>query len=91
MAWEITKLPFVLSTLDDLLTEKGERLFHTNKVREYLFDGVSIENYMEILSLPVAQFAGKKFEIPKRLTDGDFGFFDDVRKIIRLLFLSIFF
>jgi len=67
--------------LDDLLAEKGERLFHTNKVREYLFDGVSIESYMELLSLPVTQFTGgKKIQVPKRLMDGDFGFFDDVRK-----------
>jgi hypothetical protein len=79
IAWEIAKQPLVLSTLDDMLAERGEKLFHTNKVREYLFDGVSIESYMELLSLPVAQFTGgKTVQVPKRLMDGDFGFFDDV-------------
>lgn len=67
----------MLSTLDDMLAGKGETLFHTNKVREFLFDGVSIENYMELFSLPVEAF-GAKAEIPERILDGDFGFYDDV-------------
>lgn len=81
MAWEISKQPLILSTLDELLAEKGETLFHSNKVKDYLFDGVSIESYMEILSLPVTQIAKGKIKIPKRLLDGDFGFFDDVNQI----------
>jgi len=80
MAWDMSKEPFVLSTLDDMLAEKGERLFHTNRVREYLFDGVSIASYMELLSLPVVDAFETKLKIPKRLLDGDFGFYDDVRK-----------
>jgi hypothetical protein len=77
MAWEISKQPLILSTLDDLLAEKGEKLFHSNKVKDYLFDGISIESYMEILSLPVAQIAKGKISVDKRLLDGDFAFFDD--------------
>lgn len=69
----------MLSTLDDMLAGKGETLFHTNKVREFLFDGFSIENFMELFSLPVEAF-GVKTEIPDRILDGDFGFFDDVSK-----------
>jgi hypothetical protein len=82
MAWDMSKQPYVLSTLDDMLLEKGERVFQTNKVKELLFDGVQIQNYMELLSLPVAEMFGQngKTQIPERLMDGDFGFFDDVNK-----------
>ncbi|ODM99400.1 Sensory neuron membrane protein 1, partial [Orchesella cincta] len=76
IAWDVSKEPFMLSTLDDILSAKGESLFHTNRVREFLFDGFSIENYMELFSLPVEAF-GVKTEIPARILDGDFGFFDD--------------
>ena len=79
MAWKYSQSPLVLSTLDDTLTEKGERLFHTHSVREYLFDGVSIQNYMDLLSLAgTLGIDTNSFEIPKQLLDGDFGFFEDV-------------
>jgi hypothetical protein len=78
MAWEMSKAPYVLNTLNDMLSEKGEKVFQTNKVRELLFDGVPIDNYMELLSLPVGAMFGANVKVPERLLDGDFGFYDDV-------------
>jgi len=78
MAWDISKQPYVLSTLNDMLSEKGEQVFQTNMVREFLFDGVPIDNYMELLSMPVGDMMGADVKVPERLLDGDFGFYDDV-------------
>ncbi|CAG7817229.1 unnamed protein product, partial [Allacma fusca] len=75
IAWQVSKQPFVLEMLDDMLSDKGEQLFHTHSVRDFLFDGVSIENFMALLSFPGAD--AYDIKIPKRLQDGDFGFLDD--------------
>ncbi|CAL8080165.1 unnamed protein product [Orchesella dallaii] len=74
VAHDFTDVDFILETLDTMLTEKGEKLYRTDKVKDLFFDGVSIQAYIELLDDPLVQQAGE-IDLPEDFKDGKFALF----------------
>jgi len=77
MAHDFTDVDFMLETLDDMLSQKGETLTISCTVRQLLFDGVSIQPYVDLINDPIVQNVGA-VELPDNLADGKFGLFKGV-------------
>ncbi|ODM89906.1 Scavenger receptor class B member 1 [Orchesella cincta] len=71
MANDFTDLDFILETLDQMLVDRDERLTRTVKVKDILFDGISIQTYVDLVNDPMVQQAGE-IEFPEDYKDGLF-------------------
>jgi len=77
IAHDFTDSEFVLETLDGMLRDSGEKLTRTDKVRDLLFDGVSIQAYVDLVENPLVQQAGS-VSLPENFADGLFALFKGV-------------
>lgn len=84
MANDFTDLDFILETLDQMLVDRGETLTRTVKVKDILFDGISIQTYVELVNDPMVQQAGE-IEFPEDYKDGLFALLKNVTKQINLI------
>lgn len=78
MANDFTDLDFVLETLDEMLSEAGEELTRRVKVKDILFDGISIQTYVNLVNDPMVQQAGE-IEFPEDYRDGLFALLKNVK------------
>ena len=78
MAHDFTDVDFMLTTLDEMLSEKGETLTKTHKVRELLFDGFSVQAFLDLLSDPMVEAAGGDVKVPEQILDGKMGILEGV-------------
>ncbi|CAG7709953.1 unnamed protein product, partial [Allacma fusca] len=79
MANELIEDDFLITQMDGMLSNKGETLTKTCTIRELVFDGVSIQTYVDLFSNPLIQdmTAELGLSIPENLKDGKFAFFKD--------------
>jgi hypothetical protein len=88
LARQMTNITLAYGIADRTLRQRGERLFQYSTVKEYLFDGVSVQPYIQFLSNPILEFVGR-VQIPKAFEGGRFGFWkgkngtDDGEFVIR--------
>jgi hypothetical protein len=73
----MTNLSIGYGIVDRSLRQRGERLFTFNTVREYLFDGWSVQPYISFLSNPLLALVGGA-QIPESFSGGRFGFYKGV-------------
>jgi len=85
MAYKFTQVDFILETLDEMLTDKGEDLTKTVKVSDFLFDGISLQPYLDLLNDPLVQTAGQDLNLPPEYQDGLFSLFKGVFEIIIII------
>ena len=78
MATELTDLDVIHTSLDEKLSEKGEKLFKQATIREFLFDGFSIKAYLELLKDPAVALIGD-VKIPEPFLNGKFALYEGVR------------
>jgi hypothetical protein len=77
MVTGLTDLDSVQKGLNEKLNESGEGLFKAASVRDLLFDGFSIQAYLELLNDPaVAQLGDVR--IPRAFLSGKFAIYQGV-------------
>jgi len=60
IAHDFTDADYLLSTLDEMLVAKGEKLTRTHTVRELLFDGFTVQSFLDLAKDPLIESAGKE-------------------------------
>jgi len=88
MAHDFTDVEFMLETLDNMLSGKGETLTKTHTVREFLFDGFSVQAFLDLLKDPLVEAAGE-VKIPEMIADGKMGLLKGVIDLWYLASLSL--
>ena len=78
MTTALTDSEFVLEELDSQLAEKRECLFRSETIRDMLFDGFSIQTYIDIITDPITQLAVGEVEVPHSFRGGKFAIYKGV-------------
>ena len=77
IAHAFTDVEFLLNTLDDMISSKGERLTRVEMVKDILFDGFNVQPYVDLANDPMVQSAGE-VSLPERILDGKMGILEGV-------------
>lgn len=72
---------FAHALADRNMRQRGERLFTYASVKEYLFDGYSVQHYLNFLKSPALALIGG-VKIPSSISTGRFGFYLGVRNLV---------
>jgi len=78
MAHDFTDEDFMLNSLDSMLSDRGETLTRTHKVRELLFDGFSVQAFLDLLNDPVVEASGADIKVPEQIMNGKMGILEGV-------------
>jgi hypothetical protein len=70
------------------MRQRGERLFTFATVKEYLFNGYSVQHYLNFLRSPALALIGG-VKIPKSIVTGRFGFYLGVLIIHNILYMCV--
>ena len=77
LAHDFTDVDYLLTTLDEMISSKGERLTRTEMVKDILFDGFNVQPYVDLVNDPLIQSAGE-VQLPERILDGRMGIMEGV-------------
>ncbi|XP_035704141.1 lysosome membrane protein 2-like isoform X2 [Folsomia candida] len=61
--------------VDRILTEKGEKLIRTDTVKNFLFDGISVQAYVDLMNDLLVDQESENIHLPEHFKDGLFAIF----------------
>ena len=80
LAHRVTDVDYLLLTMDEMLSEKGESLFRNETVHDILW-GFSVQTYVDFLNNPAVAAMGDGVQLPSQVKDGKMGMLAGVSQV----------